>query len=366
MEKDVNVLYKIRKSRRPILIFAAFFLSYIIGLIVDPFDPFWKGYFQRSIYTLLWEWLTSLIFWAIIVEVSIQIDNLFNKRIPWTGYPLKRLLIQTTLQILTIFTIVIIAEMIIFHEENFSSTTNWREMYVGFLRWTFTSVIMSFLISMINTGTYLITNLKTAIMESAEHKVKAAEHKQAAVEAELQALKLQLDPHFVFNNLSVLSELILKDQQLGYEYSENFSKVYRYLLLKADQNLVRLGEELKFLNAYIFLIQQRAGESVQFEIDINKELYTLQLPTLTLQMLLENALKHNKTLKSDPLHVRIYNRNNQELIIENTLIPLERKVISSGIGIKNIISRYRLISDKVPEIIKEDGMFKVIVPLLNA
>lgn len=366
MEKDVKVLQRLRRGKRLILTLSAFFISYGIGFLVDPFDQFWKGYFSRSIVSLLSEWVGSLIFWAIVVEVSLFIDRFFNKNIPWTGYPLRRLFIQTIIQVISIVAIVVIAELLFYQSVDITSEEEIRRNYVGLLRWIVTTISISLMISVFNTGNYLIGNLKKAIMETAEHKIRAAELKQAAVEAELQALKLQLDPHFVFNNLSVLSELILKDQQLGFEYSENFSKVYRYLLLKAEKDLVRLGDELKFLNAYIFLIQQRAGEGVQFDIDIDKEQYSYQLPTLTLQILIENALKHNKTLKSDPLKVRVYSVKKDELIIENTLIPLERKVLSSGIGINNIISRYALISGRIPQITKEDGIFKVVIPLLSA
>ncbi len=97
-------------------------------------------------------------------------------------------------------------------------------------------------------------------MEAAQHKLRASKHKQAAMAAELQALKLQIDPHFIFNNLSVLSELILEDQQLGYEYSEKFARVYRYLLVNSRKDIIVVEEELKFLESYIFLIEKELGK----------------------------------------------------------------------------------------------------------
>ncbi|HJT74397.1 MAG TPA: histidine kinase [Chitinophaga sp.] len=208
-------------------------------------------------------------------------------------------------------------------------------------------------------------NWRNTAIEAAEHKVKAAQNKQAAMEAELQALKLQIDPHFVFNNLSVLSELILEDQQLGYEYAENFSKVYRYLLINSKKDIILLEEELKFLNAYIFLIRHRAGNGVHFEIDVDKGSRELYLPPLTLQLLIENALKHNKTIKSDPLKIRIFSNDKKELIVENKLIAIEKQVSSSGIGLQNIISRYELLSKEPPEIIKGADSFKVIIRLIK-
>lgn len=98
----------------------------------------------------------------------------------------------------------------------------------GLLQWIVISLVISFMIISINTVSYLIDNWIDTYMEMSQHKVHAVELRQASVEAELNTLKLQLDPHFIFNNLSVLSELILEDQQLGFEYSENFAKVYRF------------------------------------------------------------------------------------------------------------------------------------------
>ena len=152
------------------------------------------------------------------------------------------------------------------------------------------TLMVTFLVMVINTGNSILLKWKNTA-------VRAAESDRIAMEAELQSLKLQLDPHFVFNNLSVLSELILRDQQLGYEYAENFTKIYRYMLVNSKKNIIHLEEEIKFLNAYIFLLKQRVGEGLIFEIDIDRKQYLNSLPPLTLQLLVENAMKHNKTSK---------------------------------------------------------------------
>lgn len=220
------------------------------------------------------------------------------------------------------------------------------------------SLLMSFMIMGINIGSHLIENWKNEV-------IKSAQLSQAAMEAELQALKLQIDPHFVFNNLSVLSELILENQEIGYKYAENFSKIYRFLLVNSKKNIITLEEELKFLKSYIFLIEQRIGDGVQFLINIDKELKFLQLPPFTLQLLIENALKHNKTNKKEPLIIKIYSNEKQEIIVENNILPIEHPINSSGIGIKNIIRRYNLLSDKEPKTILENQIFKIEIPLLT-
>ena len=182
----------------------------------------------------------------------------------------------------------------------------------------------------------------------------------------MQALKLQLDPHFVFNNLSVLSELILEDQQLGYHYAENFSKVYRYLLLNSRKDLITLEDEMKFLKAYIFLLEHRAGSGIHFEININADHLNLHLPPMTLQLLIENAMKHNKFLKSNPLKISVKSGENADLIVCNSIIPLQRTEPSSALGLQNITQRYQLLSKREPLISANESYFTVSIPLLKS
>lgn len=162
-----------------------------------------------------------------------------------------------------------------------------------------------------------------------------------------------------------MSELILQNQKLGYEYAENFSKIYRYILINSRKDYISLKEELSFLQSYIFLIKQRVGEGVLFEITIDNTFQSLYILPLTLQLLVENALKHNKTQKSKPLLIKIYTNQKTELVVENTLLPVENKNLSSGIGLNNIIHRYSLLSKSQPVITKDDTLFRVEVPLIK-
>ncbi len=219
------------------------------------------------------------------------------------------------------------------------------------------SVLIALMIMGINIGSHLITNWKNESM-------RAAKLDQVILETELQSLKLQIDPHFVFNNLSVLSEIILEDQQSGYEYAENFSKIYRYLLINSKKDIISLEEELNFLNAYIFLIKSRFGAGVNFEINVNPAKRNFQLPPLTLQLLVENALKHNQTNKRKPLKIKVYTNAQNQLVVENILIPIENVSESSGIGISNIIKRYDLLSNLKLQIKNDGKTFNVILPLL--
>ncbi|WP_228409786.1 sensor histidine kinase [Chryseobacterium sp. T16E-39] len=335
---------------------------YLFSYLIDPFDPIWEEYIHDPLKFLVSDFLWVLLFSVIISEVSIFIDNQLNKRLPWSNRSIKRLFIQSVLQIAA--SIIFVAIIVnIFSNEGLPKMDYRKEMtLLG--QWVATNIIISLLISAVNTGDYLLENWKKSAIEVTQHKLRASRHKQAAMSAELQALKLQIDPHFIFNNLSVLSELILENQQLGYEYSENFSKVYRYLVVNSKKDVISLDEELKFLDSYIFLITKRIGEGVSFEISINPELRSMMIPPLTLQFLVENAIKHNQTLKSNPLQIKIYTLTSKNLVVCNTLIPLINKSESSKVGIRNIMNRFELLGEKKPLILKTEKDFIAKIPLL--
>lgn len=358
MKKDT---FLNNKGKRILFIVSAFLLLYLVSYIIDPYSPCWKNYFTRDIPDIIIDWSISLLFCFLVSETSIFIGLKLNRYIQWTEKPSRRLLIETSLNLLAVILIHLLTNSVFtyyYGDSDVSMVTNSIEKNRGDLQWLVVSTIIALMIMAINIGNYLILNWKNEA-------VKTAELNQLVIEAELQSLKLQIDPHFVFNNLSVLSELILENQQLGYEYAENFSKIYRYMLVNSKKDTISLEDELKFLNSYMFLIKHRVGEGVSFCVEVDKESRRLSMPPLTLQLLVENALKHNKTSKKDPLQIRIYNTDDCRLIVENALLPIEKPLNSSGIGIKNIIRRYKLLSEKEPEIIKDDTSFKVIIPLIK-
>lgn len=364
MEQQEKTNLKKRNSIKSVLLVAfTFVVSYATVFIIFPYS-YWQNFFAMSAYRMAEDMFVNLVFCAVIVWFSLFIDRKLNKRIPWMVRPLKRLLIQTLFQIFgALFLIVCLSLLYLF----LGAAVNPQSSPVG-LRETFYTIIAivlwALMVSALNTGDFLLRNWKEATLKAAEHEISAARHKQLASETELQALKLQLDPHFVFNNLSVLSELILKDQQLGYEYTENFTKVYRYLLVNSKKKLIPLSEELKFLDAYLFLIRHRMGEGCVFTIEIEASRLGMMIPPVTLQLFIENALKYNRTEEENPLKIAIYSNDNQELVVSNNLLPLVNTVHSTGIGLKNIIDRYALLSDRKPSVAQDSKTFTVKVPLI--
>lgn len=338
----------------------SFLLIYLVAFIIDPFSLYWEDYFHRTTAEIAGEWSVSLIYCFIISEYSIFVHNKLDGSFTWKEKPVKRLFIETIMNFAAVFIVNFLLEFLIrscvLDPEALSPTPSIEETR-GAIQWITISILIALMIMGINIGIQLITNWRN-------ESIRTAELNQVVLETELQSLKLQIDPHFVFNNLSVLSELILDNQKLGYEYAENFSKIYRYMIINSKKDIISLAEELKFLEAYIFLIKHRFGEGVCFEININPAKKELKLPPLTLQLLVENALKHNKTNKKKPLCVRVYTNDSNELIIQNVINPIDSVTNSSGIGIANIIRRYSILSTQQPQIINNGQLFTVILPLL--
>ncbi len=351
------------KYKRIVIILLAFLLFNLVTFLLDPYDPYWKNYFTEDLGEKLFDLFLELIFLGLISESSIRISKKLNKTIPWIEHSAKRLLLEIGINLIVISVCLLIQNYIyvlLFEIKNPAPAplqVSFEETK-SFIQWIVVSVIIAFVVIGVNIGDYLIVNWKNTLL-------KASELDRAATEAELQALKLQVDPHFVFNNLSVLSELILQNQKLGYDYAENFSKIYRYMLINSRRDFIVLKDELSFLQSYLFLIKQRVGDGVLFEISIDNAFQSMYILPLTLQLLVENALKHNKTQKSNPLKIKIYTNQKKELVVENTLLPINNRKEPSGIGLSNIFRRYSLLSNSQPVITKEDTLFRVQVPLIR-
>ncbi|WP_166336020.1 sensor histidine kinase [Sphingobacterium chungjuense] len=348
--------------KRILFVGSAYLLLYLVVYLIDPFSVYWKTFFARSGDHIVLDLLTSLLFCFLISESSIHIGKWLNTKISWTQQPGKRFAAETIMNLSAVLLINLVFSFIcplIFDTQPLDNNPLTMEAETReTMQWILVSIVISFVIMGINIGNYLVENWKNEAIRSAELS-------QVAMEAELQSLKLQIDPHFVFNNLSVLSELILEDQQVGYEYAENFSRIYRYLLVNAKKDMLTLEEELKFLEPYRYLIEQRFGEGVQFDIQIDPEYRSYNLPPLTLQLLVENALKHNQTNKKRPLQIRIFTTDAAQLQVENSRMPLSKVIPSSGIGIKNINRRYKLLSAAAPHIYQDEHIYTVTLPLFK-
>jgi len=185
------------------------------------------------------------------------------------------------------------------------------------------------------------------------------------LQSQFDVLKQQVNPHFLFNSLNVLTSLIKLEPDLAEKFSEHLSKVYRYVLENKDNELVDLNTELKFLDAYIFLLKIRFVNKLNVNIDIPESKRYYQVIPLALQLLIENAIKHNTMSKSNPLQIDIFIDKQNFLNIVNNLQERPTQIISTGIGLKNIQNRYLLLNNTIPVFEKTETHFITKVPLVK-
>jgi len=187
--------------------------------------------------------------------------------------------------------------------------------------------------------------------------------KRTTITAEFESLKSQVNPHFLFNALNTLSSLIEDEPKVATEFVQQLASVYRYLLSQNEKEIVSLGEELDFMKSYVFLNQIRFGENLKVTVNVDPKFLHKNIITLTLQILLENAIKHNVISAESPLHINIEAKEDS-LCVCNNLQPKLQLATSNGIGLSNIKSRYHFFNDKEVVITKTAEKFEVCVPLI--
>lgn len=181
---------------------------------------------------------------------------------------------------------------------------------------------------------------------------------------QFEALKSQLSPHYLFNCLNTISSLIYTSPESAETFIRKLVQTYQYILNTKDERLVTLNRELEFVRAYNYLLKIRYPEGLSIDLDIPETVMDTLLPPLTLQMLIENAVKHNDLSEQQPLEIRIGLDDKQLLSVTNTKNEKKMKAHSFNIGIENIKNRYRFFTEKSVQIINDD-LFKVGLPLLN-
>ncbi len=186
--------------------------------------------------------------------------------------------------------------------------------------------------------------------------------KQEKIKSELVAIKNQVNPHFLFNSLNTLNSVIRKNPENATDFVDKLSFMYRYILQSSEKGLVTLAEELEFLNSYVYLIKIRYGSRFELKNDLNLDADTIKIPVLSLQLLVENAVKHNEISESNPLLVRVYNDGNY-ISIENELKPRTNLEESTGNGLLNLSKRYKILKGGDIKIYKNSN-FIVKLPIL--
>lgn len=220
------------------------------------------------------------------------------------------------------------------------------------------AIVLNLFLTTFYEGIRLFNNWKHSLVES-----ERLEKENMA--SKFEALKNQVNPHFLFNSLNTLSSLIYSDTAKAEVFIDEFASIYRYVLDNQDRLVVSLKEEVEFIKSFVYLLKIRFGDGLVFNIHIDGDKLNCLLPTLSLQLLVENAIKHNVVTKEKPLEVFI-STEHECVIVKNNLQNRQENISSPGIGLNNLRQRYELLSNLKPTFVIENDHYIAKLPLIQA
>ncbi len=325
-------------------------ITYVITLVVS---------FSLGDGPMTWAWAWENLLYNLYYGIPMTLGNgwLFDyigRRYPWDKQPRKRAWIGIIGSI--IFTMALLTGLnfilwyFVFGNE-VSMLWLWRNR---------TFLIVALIITAILTITLHAIGF---FQEVQRERILNARLRQDKLEMELGALRSQVDPHFLFNSFNVLSGLIDEDPDKAQVFLARLSSIYRYVLEQRNETTSTVAEELNFAQQYLSLQQTRFEDSIQLDTQISKEGLVKKIPSLSLQLLLENAVKHNGFNPTNPLQIKIREEQGQ-LVVQNSRKARRSLAKSSGMGLQNIKDRYKLLSEQEPEVRSDTLSFTVKLPLL--
>jgi hypothetical protein len=219
------------------------------------------------------------------------------------------------------------------------------------------AIFCTIMIIAVYESIYFMNELKKSVEEKETLK-------RENLKAQLNALRTQVNPHFLFNNLNTLTAIIPDTPGRAIEFVQQMSKVYRHILEVEDEKSIPLKDELDVLRAYGFLLKTRFGDNLDIEIDVPDDKLQQKIVPLSLQLLMENAIKHNIVSSAKPLRIKVFAENGH-LLVSNNLQVKNQLIESTGIGLDNIRNRYKLLGDKEVVVAESGESFTVSIPLIT-
>jgi hypothetical protein len=287
---------------------------------------------------------TALV-WVVLWKGNANIPGLITKKISWLVDPVKKFLYNLLLTV--VFTFGAIYAMAALYKVLFHVNLDRSAVY---------SLIVTIVISLFMHGRSFLLNWK-------ESTIAAEKLQRENIAAKYEALKNQVNPHFLFNSFNALSNLVYEDPEKAVKFIKQLSEVYRYVLDTREKEVVSLAEELRFVDSYLYLQRIRFGDKLKVDFSIARN--DQSVAPLALQMLLENAIKHNIVSEDEPLRIRVFDHDGY-LIVENNL---QRKSSlgdeSAHVGLDNIIRRYEFLTDQKVQVVENEKNFTVRLPMLN-
>jgi two-component system LytT family sensor kinase len=315
-------------------------------------------FFTRGPITGTWNYLFYGL-WSFLVVFSqwtgaVLINHLLDRKIKWIEKPVLRSILGiVTLIFYSVIAFMLVKYMMYFIKYRTMPEDAWEFAATSSL---FT-VLISFNMSLIFTAIGFFKAWKRAVVNAEKLKTEMMAYKY-------ESLRNQINPHFLFNSFNVLSDLVYADQGMAVKFINQLSDLFRYVLDSRDKELVALSDELTFMLSYIYLLKTRFEDKLDLKIELNTEADELIVP-MTLQLLVENAVKHNEVSEAFPLQINI-RRNESYLEVENSLKVKKVGEDSKNTGLKNIIQQFSYFTDRQIEVSDTDGKFLVRVPILKA
>lgn len=327
------------------------FLVITVVLLAVVIYYLWQSDIDSSIY-FTGAWIVAVLFLLWLGNRLITIQ--FDKHFPWLSYGNRRFFTHLVLGIL--YSLIVINLAYITFKAAFTTEPPTGEQFVVMNVY---GLVMFIPVFSIYFSLQFLQHWKAS-------ELNAEKFKKEHIRSQLESLKNHLDPHFLFNNLNILSSLIDKDKELSKAFLDNFADVYRTLLKSKDEDLILLDDELNFIKSYMALLKTRFEGLIIFNEDINGPSKMKMIPPMTLQMLVENAIKHNIISEKRPLRISFKTGTDGYLTVSNTLNqkPGELKD-QSGSGLDNIRRRYAYFSSQEVKVTQTDTIFEVQVPLLE-
>ena len=328
-----------------VIYFIILAIYFFMGRFDEGFDYqiAWTEYYKNMIFALILYMVNAYWIQYLIVTYKQHLFSLKRFTIAITG----NILVSILGIFLSRFVRVVVLEKMPLIE----FLTNEKPLYYQ------SSLIIAVFISLIFYGIWYYKYRQ-------ETKVKEQKIIAGTASAKFDALKNQLDPHFLFNSLNVLTSLIEEDPHQAQKFTTSLSKVYRYVLEQKNKDLVSVDEEFQFAKTYVKLLKMRFEDSIHLEIPEYSSNPEAKIVPLSLQLLLENAVKHNVVTSSKPLHIKVFEKDGM-LVVQNNLQAKQVVKKSSGVGLQNIQQRYGILTDRQVEIMKSEKDFSVKLPLLT-
>ena len=328
----------------------------IIALIIPAF--FYLNFYltgdNKPMHNIMTGVLYAFIVSVSIFTVNIKIFNWLRRKFPWGKKPVQRISSEILLTNFNAGIIVTIFALIF--SLTFNHFGNQKLIIVLFKNLIVAIIINTFAVSILE-GYYYFKQWKISLIQTEQLK-------RENIQSQFEALKNQIDPHFLFNSINTVYSLIDTHPDKAKEFITKFSKTYRHVLDVKEKVVVSLKDELEFLNSYIFLQKIRHEGNLEITIDIDARKLNHYIPPLSLQMLVENAIKHNIISAKKPLKIQIFNNSNS-LIVKNKLQSKNFINESTKIGLNNLSERYKHISEIAPAFYVKDNEYVAEIPLLN-